>query len=170
MRGGRRFAFRSIVQLTVNIIVLGSIYALIACGYVLIYRVSRVLNLAHGELMMLGAYLVLATASLFSGQPVLALLAPPVLAECVLDQHLPRALDQPAARGLQAVEIKHERARPLHRDLELALDPHHGARGLRTLHNQARRRGRGGADVRPPRGGGNHPHQQQEDHRGMLPS
>ncbi len=61
------------MQLLVNIIVLASIYALIACGYVLIYRVSRVLNLAHGELMMLGAYLVLATASLFSGQPVLAL-------------------------------------------------------------------------------------------------
>ena len=46
------------MQLIVNIIVLAAIYALIACGYVLIYRVSRVLNLAHGELMMLGAYLL----------------------------------------------------------------------------------------------------------------
>jgi branched-chain amino acid transport system permease protein len=63
------------VQLAVNIIVLASIYALIACGYVLIYRVSRVLNLAHGELMMLGAYMVLATASLFNGHPVIALAA-----------------------------------------------------------------------------------------------
>ena len=35
---------------------LAAIYALISCGYVLIYRVSRVLSLAHGELMMLGAY------------------------------------------------------------------------------------------------------------------
>ena len=67
------------MQLLVNIIVLASIYALIACGYVLIYRVSRVLNLAHGELMMLGAYLVLATASLFNGQPALALGAAIVL-------------------------------------------------------------------------------------------
>ena len=63
------------MQLAVNIVVLASIYALIACGYVLIYRVSRVLNLAHGELMMLGAYLVLATASLFNGHPVIALAA-----------------------------------------------------------------------------------------------
>ena len=54
------------MQLAVNIVVLAAIYALIACGYVLIYRVSRVLNLAHGELMMLGAYLLLMTASLFS--------------------------------------------------------------------------------------------------------
>ncbi len=61
------------MQLLVNIVVLASIYALVACGYVMIYRVSRVLNLAHGELMMLGAYLLLATASLFSGHPAMAL-------------------------------------------------------------------------------------------------
>src|SRR5262249_45576648 len=42
-------------------------------GYVLIYRVSRVLNLAHGELMMVGAYILVATAGLFSGDPLLAL-------------------------------------------------------------------------------------------------
>lgn len=67
------------MQLIVNIVVLASIYALIACGYVMIYRVSRVLNLAHGELMMLGAYLLLATASLFSGHAVMALGAAVVL-------------------------------------------------------------------------------------------
>ena len=61
------------MQLAVNIIVLSAIYALIACGYVLIYRVSRVLNLAHGELMMLGAYLLLATASSFGGHPFIAI-------------------------------------------------------------------------------------------------
>ena len=61
------------MQLVVNIVVLASIYALIACGYVLIYRVSRVLNLAHGELMMLGAYLLLATASTFLGHPLIAI-------------------------------------------------------------------------------------------------
>jgi branched-chain amino acid transport system permease protein len=61
------------VQLVVNIVVLASIYALIACGYVLIYRVSRVLNLAHGELMMLGGYLLLATASSFLGNPLVAI-------------------------------------------------------------------------------------------------
>jgi len=71
------------MQLYVNIVVLASIYALIACGYVLIYRVSRVLNLAHGELMMLGAYLLLATASLFAGNPALALAAALVLSVTV---------------------------------------------------------------------------------------
>lgn len=60
------------MQFFVNILVLASIYALIACGYVLIYRVSRVLNLAHGELMMLGAYLLVATASGLAASPFLA--------------------------------------------------------------------------------------------------
>jgi len=54
------------LQLAVNITVLAAIYALIACGYVLVYRVSRVLNLAHGELMMLGAYMLMLTAAQFS--------------------------------------------------------------------------------------------------------
>jgi len=68
------------VQLAVNIAVLAAIYALISCGYVLIYRVSRVLSLAHGELMMLGAYGLAATASLFSASPPLAIAASLVLA------------------------------------------------------------------------------------------
>ncbi len=60
------------VQLVVNIVVLSAMYALIACGYVLISRVSRVINLAHGELMMLGAYLLLTTAWLFADDPFIA--------------------------------------------------------------------------------------------------
>ena len=71
------------MQLAVNIAVLAAIYALIACGYVLIYRVSRVLSLAHGELMMLGAYGLAATASLFGGHPLVAIAASAVLALCV---------------------------------------------------------------------------------------
>jgi branched-chain amino acid transport system permease protein len=61
------------MQLFVNIIVLATIYALIASGYVLVYRTSRVLNLAHGELMMLGSYLLIAVASGISSSPVVAL-------------------------------------------------------------------------------------------------
>jgi branched-chain amino acid transport system permease protein len=71
------------LQLLVNIAVLASIYALICCGYVLIYRVSRVLSLAHGELMMLAAYGLYATASLFSGHPLLAVAAAAGLALAV---------------------------------------------------------------------------------------
>lgn len=68
------------MQVAVNIAVLAAIYALICCGYVLIYRTSRVLSLAHGELMMLGAYGLYATASLFGGHPLLAITAAGALA------------------------------------------------------------------------------------------
>jgi len=71
------------VQLAVNIVVLASIYALISCGYVLIYRVSRVLSLAHGELMLLGAYGLYATASLFAGSPLVAVAASAALAAVI---------------------------------------------------------------------------------------
>jgi branched-chain amino acid transport system permease protein len=63
------------LQLAVNIVVLAAIYALIACGYVLVYRVSRVLNLAHGELMMLGAYALVMTAAQFRGHWAVAIAA-----------------------------------------------------------------------------------------------
>ncbi len=63
------------MQLLVNIVVLAAIYALIACGYVIVYRASRVLNLAHGELMMLGAYLLIVTAAGLSHSPFLAIAA-----------------------------------------------------------------------------------------------
>ena len=35
----------------------GSIYAVVALGMTLIYRSTRVLNFAHGEIFMIGAYL-----------------------------------------------------------------------------------------------------------------
>ncbi|MSQ19614.1 MAG: branched-chain amino acid ABC transporter permease [Betaproteobacteria bacterium] len=71
------------MQLTINIVVLAAIYALICCGYVLIYRVSRVMSLAHGELMMLGAYGLFATAGTFSGHPLIAIAVAAVLATMV---------------------------------------------------------------------------------------
>lgn len=71
------------MQLAVNIVVLASIYALISCGYVLIYRVSRVLSLAHGELMLLGAFGLFTTASLFSGSPILAVAMAAILAAVI---------------------------------------------------------------------------------------
>jgi branched-chain amino acid transport system permease protein len=62
------------LQFIANIVVLAAIYAVVSAGYVLVYRVSRVLDLAHGELMMVGAYLLVSTATVFNNEPVLALL------------------------------------------------------------------------------------------------
>ncbi len=45
-----------VVQQLVNGISLGSIYALIALGYTMVYGVLRFINFAHGDIYMLGAY------------------------------------------------------------------------------------------------------------------
>ncbi|MCF3639264.1 branched-chain amino acid ABC transporter permease [Rhizobium sp. TRM95111] len=44
------------IQQTVNALTIGSIYALIALGYTMVYGVLRMINFAHGEMFMLGAY------------------------------------------------------------------------------------------------------------------
>jgi branched-chain amino acid transport system permease protein len=48
------------LQLVFSGIVVGSIYALAAIGFVLIYKSSRVLNLAHGQIIATGAYITYA--------------------------------------------------------------------------------------------------------------
>ena len=44
----------------VNGIAVGSIYALIALGFALLYKSTKILNLAHGELVLLGGYVAIA--------------------------------------------------------------------------------------------------------------
>lgn len=46
----------TLIQQTVNALTIGSIYALIALGYTMVYGVLRMINFAHGEMFMLGAY------------------------------------------------------------------------------------------------------------------
>lgn len=54
--------FSSLPQQLVNGILLGAIYALIALGYTMVYGVLRLINFAHGEVFMLGAYTALLTS------------------------------------------------------------------------------------------------------------
>src|SRR5215813_4012450 len=53
------------MELLVSILALGSTYALLAAGIVIIYKASRVVNFAHGELAIVGAYAFHSAAFLF---------------------------------------------------------------------------------------------------------
>jgi branched-chain amino acid transport system permease protein len=44
------------IQLTIDGLTLGGVYAVIALGYTLVYGVLRMINFAHGELFMMGAF------------------------------------------------------------------------------------------------------------------
>ena len=48
------------LQQLINGLTLGSIYALIALGYTMVYGILEFINFAHGEIYMVGAYLGLA--------------------------------------------------------------------------------------------------------------
>ena len=48
------------LQLIIQGLAIGSVYSLVALGFVLIYKASSVINFAQGELLMVGAYVCLA--------------------------------------------------------------------------------------------------------------
>ena len=45
------------LQQLINGISLGSIYALIALGYTMVYGIIKLINFAHGEIFMIGAFI-----------------------------------------------------------------------------------------------------------------
>src|SRR3982074_1081710 len=45
------------IQYTLNALTLGSVYALIALGYSLVYGILKLLNFAHGDVFMVGAFI-----------------------------------------------------------------------------------------------------------------
>jgi len=51
--------FTDVIQLAIIGVAQGCGYALVAIGFVFIYRATEIVNFAHGELMMLGAFMVL---------------------------------------------------------------------------------------------------------------
>jgi branched-chain amino acid transport system permease protein len=60
-------------QQLVNGLELGSLYALIALGYTLIYGILELLNFAHGDVFMVGAFLAAGTAALLVHNEVAAI-------------------------------------------------------------------------------------------------
>lgn len=69
-----------LLQIIVSGILLGGVYALFATGLNLIFGVMKIINLGHGELMMLGAYI---TFFLFTQAGINPLLAIPLTAAAV---------------------------------------------------------------------------------------
>ncbi|HBA82883.1 MAG TPA: branched-chain amino acid ABC transporter permease [Verrucomicrobia bacterium] len=63
------------LQQTLNALQLGSIYALIALGYTMVYGILLMINFAHGDLFMVGAFLAFALATFLGWSFVPTLLA-----------------------------------------------------------------------------------------------
>jgi len=59
-----------LAQNVLNALQLGSVYALIALGYTMVYGILTMINFAHGDIFMVGAYLSLAGAAFLLGLPL----------------------------------------------------------------------------------------------------
>lgn len=58
----------------INGISLGSVYAIIALGYTMVYGIAKMLNFAHGDVIMVGAYISYCASSYLGFSPVLSVL------------------------------------------------------------------------------------------------
>ena len=72
----------SFINYLINGVSLGSVYAIIALGYTMVYGIARMLNFAHGDIIMIGSYVVFVTVSSMGLPPVLGVLL--AVAACTL--------------------------------------------------------------------------------------
>ena len=62
----------SLLSHLLNGISLGSVYAIIALGYTMVYGIAKMLNFAHGDVIMIGAYITFSAVHAWNMPPVLA--------------------------------------------------------------------------------------------------
>ena len=90
------------LQQVVNAVSAGSLYALMAVGLALIFSILRLINFAHGDIMMVAAYLV--TFALFAGMPLPAALVFMVVGAVVIGLLMERIAYRPI-RGAAEVAM-----------------------------------------------------------------
>ena len=63
----------------INGISLGSVYAIIALGYTMVYGIAKMLNFAHGDVIMVGAFAIYTAMSAIGLSPILSVVLAMVL-------------------------------------------------------------------------------------------
>ena len=58
---------------------LGSIYAIIALGYTMVYGIAKMLNFAHGDFIMVGCYVIFSVSAALSGNSVVGIIVAIIL-------------------------------------------------------------------------------------------
>jgi branched-chain amino acid transport system permease protein len=70
---------KELIQTIVNGLTTGCLYALIALGYTMVYGILKLLNFAHGDVYMIGAYIGYVVIQLFGGPTALTIPVPLLL-------------------------------------------------------------------------------------------
>ena len=82
------------IQQLINGLNLGSIYALMALGYTMVYGIAKMLNFAHGDIIMVGAYTLSLVMTNLGMPPIVAILASVVVCS-VLGVTIEKIADKP---------------------------------------------------------------------------
>ena len=106
------FLVNNFWELTITGLTLGSIYALVALGYTLVYGVLRLINFAHSEIFLIGTYAALLTWGAM-GLTAGGLISSSTIA--VIGYILAAGLVAMVASGLAAVVLERVAYRPLRR-------------------------------------------------------
>ena len=67
-----------LIETLISGLSLGSIYALMALGYTMVYGIAKMLNFAHGDIIMVGAYAVVTSVLTLGMPPLVAILIRPL--------------------------------------------------------------------------------------------
>ncbi len=93
----------SFLSYLINGISLGSIYAIIALGYTMVYGIARMLNFAHGDIIMVGGFAIFTVVSTMGLPPLLGILVAVVICT-VLGVTIERVAYRPL-RGVSSLAV-----------------------------------------------------------------
>ena len=91
------------LQYLINGLSIGSIYAIIALGYTMVYGIAKMLNFAHGDVIMVGAYISYCVMIYLQLPPVVAILA--AILVCTVLGVLIEALAYRPLRGTSSLAV-----------------------------------------------------------------
>ncbi|QLJ12563.1 branched-chain amino acid ABC transporter permease [Pseudomonas putida] len=96
--------FDILLQQVLNGLVLGSIYALVALGYTMVYGIIGLINFAHGEVVMIGAMVTISVVTMLAGfgfAPGMITLLLAIMAAAVVCMLLAQGMEKYAYRPLR---------------------------------------------------------------------
>jgi len=94
----------SFISYLVNGLSLGSVYALIALGYTMVYGIAKMLNFAHGDVIMIGAYIALITMKQ-AGLPTWVAILISIIACTVLGVLMERVAYKPLRNATSSLAV-----------------------------------------------------------------
>ncbi len=94
----------SFISYLINGMSLGSVYAIIALGYTMVYGIAKMLNFAHGDIIMVGGYVVLTVVTTMGLPPMAGIIAA-VLVCTVLGVTIERVAYRPLRNAASSLAV-----------------------------------------------------------------